>query len=143
MDFVLNDKYLLESLVALIRDEGNRIVSTGIATSNDMNLAAAPILKAAIDHVGDKESVLKVLSEFHHDLSCIKLPEDFNHIRVEAVEEPEQEIIQEEPIVDVASNESIVVSVLETMAYELGKNGNHDAAYIIERAMRDIGDIVK
>lgn len=139
MDFVLDDKYLLESLVALIRDEGNRIVASGLATAEEMNRAAEPILKSAVDNVGNGKAVLKVLSTFHHDLSCIKLPGDFEHIRVEA--EP---IVEEEPVVEPepekpeVSDESVVISVLETMAYELGKTGNHDAAYVIERAMRDI-----
>lgn len=147
MDFALNDKHLVESLIALIRKEEDRIISTGIATSNEMNLAAAPVLEAVVDNVGNRSDILVTLADFQYDLSCIKLPEDFEHIRVKAEVDPDPIVVEPEPksdlAVDAVSDESIILSVLETMAYELGKRGNHDAAYIIERAMRDIDEIKK
>lgn len=141
MDFVLDDKYLLKSLVELIRGEGTRIVSSGLASGQDMKRAVDQTLDTAMKSVGKPDEIIHVLSDLHHDLTCVKLPGDFDHLRVEAVEE----VIQDEPAVKEIkqSDESVVISVLETMAYELGKKGNHDAAYIIERAMRDIDEIQK
>lgn len=145
MEFKPSGQYLLKCLTSLIQEEGNRIVSSGLATYDDLRYTLEHRIDEAVNKVGNDGEVLKIIAELHHDLTCIKLPGDFGHMKVEAKKTEKEEsvapmCVSEKPQ---DKDENVVLSTLESMAYELGKCGHHEAAYIIERAMRDIANIVK
>ncbi len=140
--FEFDDGLLFKSIASLISDEASRIVSLGLACHADM--------KNWLDHsIGDlnqhdRDTALGELAETHKTLSAIWLPGDFEKIAIveeeEKIEEVPEKTSETKTIVD--NNMSIIRSGLTGIAYKLGSSGNHKAAYLIERALFDIENII-
>jgi hypothetical protein len=160
--------------MSLVRDEGKRIVASGLASPDEFN----GLLKNALREVSnksdlDKKLLLDALSTLHNDLLRIKLPGDFKKATAELEEKlfiildlPEEqdgeqvydlseilntkEIVIEEPKEDGEEKEDEddsakdkitadeVINKLQKIAYELGRMGDHEGAYKIERMIRKI-----
>jgi len=161
MTFTFNDEYLLKSMMSLVRDESNRIVSLGLATHDVLKAFVETPLHNAIKRVSedneDKSVVLKALTDLHNNLNDIRLPGDFEKISSSVehqlyaamdVEMPETDETNSTDVVaddvddysDDSNDEEIkaICSVLDHITYELGKKGNHEAAYLVERTLRKI-----
>ncbi|KKK48151.1 hypothetical protein LCGC14_3148010 [marine sediment metagenome] len=164
MMFTFDNEYILKSMLASVRDEGGRIVSLGLASTDDVKQLIEPALHIAIKlatDVHDQTIVMNTLTDLHKDLSAVFLPGDFEKIaddeqeqlrqllelQPEKSEEPEVELeeesdesFEEEPADDQNIEEEtidVVYSTLEGIAYNLGKTGNYEAAYLVERKMRE------
>lgn len=170
----INNEYLAKLLASLVRDEGKRIVSSGLANVDELNC----LFKNALGKIVKDKSALNekllldTLSTLHNDLLKVKLPGDFKDVTEEideklvlildvsdimgekstscssdisknndesiieiVLEDPEDEEEGEEDI-DKEANE--VVSKLQKVAQDLGRIGNHSAAYNIERMIKEL-----
>lgn len=179
--FSFDYEYVLKSMLASVRDEGNRVVSLGLATHDDLKGLIEPTIQSAIkratDGIHDKAILMNTLTDLHRNLSSVFFPGDFEKI---ASNEQEQlkdllGLQDEEPVakpeenqdeeLDTESSESesfeeertglpdeqnvkeknpmeVVYSTLEHISYKLGKTGDHEAAYLVERKMREIESLV-
>jgi hypothetical protein len=155
---IIDNKYLLKTLVELVRDENIRIVSAGLATANDIkrltDFASEIIVKEAD---GRPDMLLGTLAAYHRRLAAVKLPGDFKEITAEIGLKDEtkdklSELLDENKEDDKHEEESDkeyeivvaeVVYQLEKIAYNLGSVGNHDAAYLVERCVNEIKNVGK
>jgi hypothetical protein len=154
--FTFNDEYTLKSIISLVCDENDRIVSLGLATHDDLRKLYVPVLRKAIektsDNVRDKSAITNALALLHNDLKSVSLPGDFEKIAEllgsspfdvsedegeeemkEEMEEKLDEYLQDEEEDDMTED---LLSTLGNIAYDLGKSGDHEAAYLIERKIR-------
>ena len=164
--FTFNDEYLLKSMMSLVRSEGKRIVSLGLATEEEVKGFVDPAIRGVLDKFSssqvDKNVVLGTITDLHQILQSIKLPGDFEQStlpddekicavievdipveEVEIVKEDDDEDKEEtECVLEKDNNDdqmiTAICSFLENMVYKLGKEGNHNAAYLVERTMRKI-----
>ena len=79
MDYEFNNDYMARLLVDLVRDEGNRILSLGLAKRDDLKALVDTSLSMAIKRVGIKSPnlLIETLGALHDKLSGVKLPGDF------------------------------------------------------------------
>jgi len=177
--FTFSDDYILKSMWEMVRDEGNRIVSLGLASHDDLKKLIEPAVEKAVKHAdGSKDFLLKSLAELHGSLKAVYLPGDFEKAGEDKLDylleaprptpdkapaegvvpedpevegpDPEEEVPGDKPeetdpekdLDEVAEEEPegihSVLSVLDTLVYKLGTEGNHEGAYKIERVMRKI-----
>lgn len=154
--FTFNDEYLLKSMMSLVRDESDRIVSLGLAEHDVLKRFVESELHGVINRAnGDKGVVLGKLTDLHNGLNSIRLPGDFEKAtksanqqlldiigleplsETDTVTEPEMQADVEDE--DNGSEDiKAICSVLERITYELGKNGRHEAAYLVERTLYKI-----
>ena len=82
MNYEFNNEYLAKSLMALVRDEGNRIISLGLSSRDNLKKLVESTLQVAVKRASENgpNILLKTLSELHNDLSSVKLPGDFKKI---------------------------------------------------------------
>jgi hypothetical protein len=73
--FTLNDEYTLKLACDMIRNEKDRIVSMGLATSGDLRKWIDPIIRQASD-----ETLLVVLNDLYNNLKSICLRGDFERL---------------------------------------------------------------
>jgi hypothetical protein len=179
MNYEFNNEYLAKLFLSLIREEGNRIMSLGLAKNEDLTKLVDSSITLAIKNIkkDNPDSLLNVLSILHDKLSSVKLPGDFIKVACDMQDKlivifeiPEEEHILDvsvpaeekgvkkvvekeyedkdgkkivektEGIVDDKDDEEIkkVVAELEEISYKLGKQGKHNAAYEIDRTIRDL-----
>ena len=164
--FTFSDEYLLKTMMSLVRDESNRIVSLGLATQKAIQGFIDPELEFVVrkvPRIAEKKSVvLDKLTEIHNKLAMVRLPGDFEKLSATddrqildmigvdvLADEPETPDVvcapEEKQETEDGGNEQVaaVYSFLDDLAYELGRNGNHRAAYMVERTMQKIGELVK
>lgn len=157
--FTFNDEYLLKSMMSLVRDESDRIVSLGLAEHDVLKRFVESELHGVINRAdGDKGVVLGKLTDLHNGLNSIRLPGDFEKatksanqqlldiIGLEPLSETDTEDTATEPAPQADAEDEdngsedikAICSVLERITYELGKNGRHEAAYLVERTLYKI-----
>lgn len=151
--------------MSLVRDESDRIVSLGLAECDVMKDFVESELREVIKCAdGDKVVVLGKLTDLHSDLNAIRLPGDFekttaptNQQLREAIglELPPEVITDsidpsdtlavealadddEEDEEDGSEEIKAICSVLDKITYDLGKQGSHEAAYLVERVKFNI-----
>lgn len=158
--FTFDNEYILKSMLASVRDEGDRIVSLGLATHGDVKNLVGPALQTAIKQatngIQDKSVLMNTLTILHRDLSSVFLPGDFEKVAGPEVDklhqmldlpiESEQEDVKPEVVPEGIDEEEAdpleILSTLENIAYNLGKTGNHKAAYLVERRIRKIEALI-
>jgi hypothetical protein len=144
----LNQDFLLQSLAQLVNEEGQRIINAEIEDQD--------MVRSYISTHIDKNDLMKSLSNLHTKLSAIKLAEDKERFyeapkttytgepfyilpeKTEAEEEMQEELerfIAEEEDEEIKQLSSIVCDTLSKIASYVGAQGNHEAAYLIERTI--------
>jgi len=79
--FTFSDKYILKSMWEMVRDEGNRIVSLGLATHEDLKKFIKPAVQAATKEAGSgDEALLIALGKLYNDLKSVYLQGDFEKL---------------------------------------------------------------
>lgn len=78
--FAFNNEYLLKSMIAMVRDEGKRIVSLGLATDDDLRKLSYPIIEIVSKSEGAEDVLLPALSILYNKLTDVKLPGDFEKV---------------------------------------------------------------
>jgi hypothetical protein len=163
MNYEFNNEFLAKSLISLVRDEGNRIVKANLATYDNVKSLVQPALELTIDNINIYGSgvILNTLSVLHNELRAVKLPGDFHKVSGNIKEqfkiilgyeqELEDDIILDDiKIIEDTHDTSIIAQNnikkeilrrLSNIVYELGLNGNHKVAYLIERKMHEIENI--
>jgi hypothetical protein len=140
----------------MIKDEGNRIVTAGLVKNpKELSDYINPKLSDVLKMTANKNIILGALAEVHNTLQSVKLPGDFkkistsNNILSDIIEDNVDDIkpldqvlngIVHDDSVDKKVEERLanLNSKLYKIAYDLGKNGHHEAAYLIERAITKI-----
>lgn len=215
---ILGDKkFVVKSLMALVGDEGQRIMSLGLASHEELNDLLKPTIQRVIKKAGtNPESMnvlLGILSDLHTKLVSVKLPGDFAVVAAdekfyEALDipytgekfhelsglkeegevncpkckgkegegcpvcgglgslepthpalEPEEKELEEalEEYIEKEDSEedhaedcgcmycftSVINTYLTKLAYSLGSSGDHEAAYLVERAIYSIQNFSK
>lgn len=116
-----DENFVKTALIELIKEEFKRVVKAGLISKEDF--------KNLIENHN--------LSEIYTKLSNIKIEGDKlnNDLKseIKTEEEKTDEIL--EPVI---KREQLVIDELEKIAYNIGKNGDHETAYIIERTIREI-----
>jgi hypothetical protein len=120
-DLLNDDKIVKSFLKDMIIQEAKRVIDSGLIT------------KQEIVNLIDTKDLVLILSS----LSKLKIAGDKLDCVVEKIEQ--KEIVSEdiEPVVIVKVEEQII-NELEKIAYDVGKNGDHETAYIIEKTIKEI-----
>lgn len=187
-EFFANQQYFLSVISSLIGDESRRIVSSELASKEEMQKFLNAYITALRSRIVDgKEVHGNYLSGLHLQLKAVKLPGDFKILaadekfyealdipytgekfydlsslkekkeeepKVEKLQEALEEFVEEDKeqhLEDCAcdgcmdsmtkSQMALAQSVndhLAKIAYLLGVRGDHDSAYMVEKAMRSI-----
>ena len=96
--FTFSNDYLLKSIRELVQDETKRVLSLGLASSNDVEKLANHRLKG----VTEESAFLAALGALHADLRTVYLPGDFEKLAItfeeleEFVDNPEESEKEEE-----------------------------------------------
>lgn len=124
-------------LFDIIADEEKRVISNKLANESGIRKIVSMAAEKSEDDLDSLKSILSLLSE-------IQLPGDFERvvgkdpgvivIELEG-EEPEEDEECEIKLVEEASKE---IKFLEKLAYDFGKDGAHEEAYMVERAVKKI-----
>ena len=82
---ILGDKnFVIKSLMALVGEESQRIMSLGLATHKELDDILEPTVQYAIKKAGlnsnSVDVLLGILSDLHTKLASVKLPGDFSAI---------------------------------------------------------------
>lgn len=144
---ILKDRdFLMGSLVKLVRDEGNRVLHNKLASREDLRCVIESTIEK-MDGEDEADVLVNILSSLHSKLASVKLPGDFKKIAVKkevapatnnvAIVEDKVEVVQD-PIEAQRAVARQVSKELEKIAYSLGNAGNHEAAYLVERAINTI-----
>lgn len=168
--FEFNNEYLFKSIMSMIKEEGDRIVSMGLVKKDVLRNKVDGKLADIVSEAGSNQKLmLERLSDLHSSLSEISLPGDFDEFGKASITEqlsdlvrsgPEQEddvgqckcAEPEDTTVNSDNDEdkakelemfATINSTLESILYKLGKSGDHNAAYLVERAMHRINDMIK
>lgn len=85
---ILGDKkFVVKSLMALVGDEGQRIMSLGLASREELNDLLKPTIQRVIKKAGvspeSMDVLLGILSDLHTKLASVKLPGDFSVVAAE------------------------------------------------------------
>ena len=151
---ILKDRSLLmDSLLQLIYSEGDRVLNSKLASREDLH----DVIEASVKEIsakGEGDFLIDVLSTLHSKLASVKLPGDFKKIAVKKEkpaikEEPANNVILEEKMETIEGPTEGQKTVIRTIvkkvnkelgkiAYSLGNAGNHEAAYLVERAINTI-----
>ena len=80
---ILGDKkFVVKSLMALVRDESQRIMSLGLASHKELDNLIQPTVQHIIKKAGTNPNsidvLLGILSDLHTKLASVKLPGDFS-----------------------------------------------------------------
>jgi len=148
--FTFSNEYIIKSMFEMVRDEGDRIVSLGLATRDDLKNLIEPEVKIASKNA---DELLVVLGKIYTNLKAVHLSGDFEKLaepedveqylletypKKEEKKEDEEENKEEEAAVPEDEGMFTIYNSLEQMAYRCGMSGDHDSAYKIERTIRDI-----
>ena len=164
MDNITDKEYILRSFIELVRDENSRIVSQRLATSEEAKKLIDSISTAMVQNISTPYDLIEPLAYVHRNLASVKLPGDFEKVAcgmqdafsivldvpvqdeiaevvspqagVLVVEEDEEK--KDEKKEKKKKVKSMVLERLEKIAYSLGNKGQHEAAYVVERAMREL-----
>ena len=146
MELFDDRKILADLLYEAIREEGQRIVSTGVATAAEVLDFVNPQIKQSFtteDEVSD--DFLRALGNVHRKLSTMKLPGDLRPVKkAEAVADDcachvkvaEPETTDDTAYAKVAIDK--LVSTLESLIYTAGKFGSHTKALAMERRLNEL-----
>lgn len=154
MNIFDNKELMVDILYDAIRAESQRIVNLELATVAEVKeLVDLPIKKANSAEEGNSTELIATLSSIYNVLSNVKLPGDFPkiekvadevneacHCKVREIKAEPKPVTQQNERIKKAMN--LVLSRLEQIAYDLGKNGNHTAAYQVECKMKDIASLI-
>lgn len=165
--FAFNDKYLIKSMMSLVRDETKRIESLGLAPQEDLRAFIKQAVQQAIDKVtggADDSVALETITLLHKNLSAVRLPGDFLKITKSAGEKlsdalaidttAEELDCTKDPSVEETlkpgeriagvENQAIkkICSILDHITYMLGSKGNHEAAYLTEKTRFKIENLI-
>lgn len=133
---MFTDDFLIKSFAELVDEEGRRIL-------NDRLTTYEPLKRFVEAEIKKEPDLLKSLSALHIKLAKMKLPED---VQFEPAEkEPEEEEMKkalkefvEQDEQDLKQLSFIVSDALSKIASWAGEQGNHEAAYKIEKLIREL-----
>jgi hypothetical protein len=143
MDYTFDDKYIAKSLIEMVRDEGKRIVASGLATRDEVNSFIGHLVSEASGY-DDIGVFIDGVRDLHHCLDSVRLPGDFKKVAGdnETLEVPEETDAEDssDDTFALAYNKhrDYILEKLASVVYEFGSNGNHEAAYLVERAINEI-----
>ncbi len=163
MPNIIDNEYLFKSLIEMVHDENNRIVSSGLASADDIKQLADSVSEGIIKNAlsGEAAIALKDLIKLHKQLSRVKLPGDFvqisarlgdtfdvsinmsGEVKEDKAEIKEPELSDEDENKDFELIKIETLAKLEKIAYDLGSKGNHTAAFLVERHINEIKDMIK
>ena len=168
--FTFSEDYMVKSMLGMIEDESKRIASLGLATNDEVNDFATPVVKKAFsDAKGDKDMLLEALAVLHDELRSIKLPGDLDvaagtkeqkmmslmpaQKEQEAPEGTQEESglegdqgknkeDEEEDAIGEPGGYEVVYSSLRDVAYKLASKGDHSGAYSVERIINELDALI-
>jgi len=165
---LFNDReFVAKALMDIVRDEGERIVASNLATKEQLHSLLMPAIKKAMKYGNQKDVIINALSDLHEKLSAVKLSGDFEKCAIDPFydfsglpdltpksdeerlqyklpepndsdeEDKEEDEKDEDPHEDIVL-EGSVSTMLKKLAKMLADQNNHQAAYLVERAIRNI-----
>jgi len=141
---LLGDRqFVVKSFLSLINDERDRIVSSKLLSKADCDAFIEKGIQVA-NNYSDPNQMLECVSVLLATLKGTKIPGDLLEAKTAEVVVPEvkaEEVkeTQIEPVVDSQMElAEKVISKLESIAYFAGAHGDHETAFIIEQAAKNI-----
>jgi len=150
MDIFEDKEVLASTLYDAIREETQRIVTSGIAKPDEVLGYVNPYIEDAISKSEDDKAtddLILTLSRLHLKLMGVKLPGDMPQTPLPKVESKEEhcqcqtkEATEEEEVKNVAVKVAIgrLEENLSNVIYALGKAGHHTHAFAIERKLNEL-----
>ena len=144
-DGLLNNRdFVYDSLLSLIDEERNRIVTAGLINAETCDRALATFLqKIADEQYMTKDEAVSKLTDLYDSMHSIKLAGDRlteDTTAPNATSTPAPEFIEVEETDEQVKQAGALESIeqLERVAYKLGSCGNHKAAYEVEKVINQL-----
>ena len=142
---LVDTDFVFGSLLALIDEERNRIVASGLLRQADCDHVLSTVInKLASEQFMPKDETMAKLVDLYESMKGVKLAGDTFQQQSPVpvtVDVPQTQVIVEE---DDTVQARQTIEQLEKVAYRLGSGGNHKAAYeldkVISQLKEDIGE---
>lgn len=146
MDFLkyAHKEILINALYDMVKSEAQRIIDHRVLSPNTLEEIMVSHMREFNDS-NDMSEKVHILGRLHTKLKDLSLPGDGPEAPA-TTNTPEVEPAFAAPEVDemlqVKEAINVIERLLEKVAYDLGKNGKHAAAFKVERKLQEISKMV-
>lgn len=148
-EFFANKQYFLNTIAHLVSDEKDRIVQQGLASKEEISAFIDAIIKDLQTKNSDgKEVTAEDINNIYRALKSIILPGDFQKFSAEKSADDAKTATNKEELVNGQDEDDTlhsqvelaekILGKLDSIAYQVGRKGDHETAYLIEQTARTI-----